>query len=146
MLSFERFWAQLLDLNSDYWDPPMPSSGKMPPMVGMKQKGRFGLMTRNDLERAIGESPYLQFLFGSSITDAIFFDMQPGSTEGPYAGPKGYYIIHLKTRTSPTNPLNLNEPKHIDLLKEDFVRREFVDYAHEALKKADVKGLEPLPM
>ena len=146
ILPFARFWAELVDLNSDYWDPPMPSSGKMPPMVGMKQKGRFGLMTRNDLERAIGESPYLQFLFGSSITDAIFFDMQTGSTEGPYAGPKGYYIIHLRTRTSPTNPLNINEPKHIDLLKEDFVRREFVKYAHEALEQADVKGLEPMPM
>ena len=140
-LSFDRYWAQLIDLESEYWDPPMPVQGKMPPMVGMKNKGRFGPKTRNDLERDIGESPYLQFIEGGSITDAIFFDIPIGSVAGPFKGPHGYYIVYLKSKTRPTNPLNVQDPKHLELLQEDYLRREFIQFAHEALDSAEVVGL-----
>jgi hypothetical protein len=55
---FERYWAEMMDLHSDYWDAPMPAEGKPPPMQGMKLKGRFGSQTRNDLERYVGETAY----------------------------------------------------------------------------------------
>lgn len=141
LLPFEQYWAQVLDLKSEYWDPPMPVSGKMPPMQGMKLKGRFGLNTRNDLERAIGESAYSHLINGYSITDTIFFDLDTGQVAGPYKGPFGYYIILLRTRTAPTSPLRLSEPKHIELLKEDYTKRRFIKYAQEALANAEVSGL-----
>ena len=67
--------------------------------------------------------------------------MEVGSVAGPFKGPHGYYLVHLKTRTRPTNPLNTRDPKHVDLLREDFLRREFIRYAHEALESAEVSGL-----
>jgi len=140
-LPFDRWWANLLDLNSEFWDPPMPASGKMPPMVGMKSKGRFGLKTRNDLERDIGESPYTHFLDGGSITDAIFFDMEPGEVSGPYKGPHGYYIVYLKSRTAPTNPLNVRDAKHLELLQQDFLRRKLVEFAHESARESEIVGI-----
>lgn len=140
-MPFDRFWAQLLDLESEFWDPPMPVSGKMPAMVGMKMKGRFGSKTRNDLERDLGESPFTQYLQGASVVDAIFFDLQPGEVQ-LYQGPHGYYLTYLKSRTPATNPLNPRDERHQELLVEDFLRRELVQYAHQALAEAEVHGLD----
>ncbi len=140
-LSFEEYWAELLDLHSDFWDPPMPTAGKMPSMVGMKLKGRFGPNTRNDLERDIGESPFVHMLTGNSVTDKIFFNMEVGTVAGPFIGPQGYYVVYLRSRSAPTNPLRTSEPKHMQLLREDYVRRNFVSFANECLAKAEVSGL-----
>lgn len=139
-MAWERYWSQLLDLNSEFWDPPMPVSGKMPPMVGMKLKGRFGAKTRNDLERDLGESPFTHFQSGGSVVDAAFFDLDVGDVE-LYKGPKGYYILYLKSRTPATNPLNPRDARHQELLTEDYLRRALVGYAHEALAEAEVHGL-----
>jgi hypothetical protein len=138
---FERYWAEMMDLHSDYWDAPMPAEGKPPPMQGMKLKGRFGSQTRNDLERYVGETAYSLFLTDSSVTDNIFFDMQVGTIAGPFRGPQGYYIVYLKNRSSPTNPLRRSEPRHMDLLRDDYVRRQFTHFAHTCLTKSEVRGL-----
>jgi hypothetical protein len=142
-LSFEEFWAQKLDYESEYWDPPMPVSGKMPAMVGMKNKGRFGgvSMTRNDMKRAIGESSFSHYLGNFAIVDAVFFDLEPGQVGGPYLGPKGYYIVYLKSRQPPTNPLNYRDERHLGMIREDFVRLKFTEYCHESLEQAEISGL-----
>ncbi|MDP6370866.1 MAG: hypothetical protein QF615_14755, partial [Planctomycetota bacterium] len=77
-------WAGMLDLHSEYWDPPMPASGKSPSMVGLKMKGRFTPKTRNDLEKALDGSGYQQFVYGRSLTNTIFQDMKPGEIGGPF--------------------------------------------------------------
>jgi len=140
-LAFDRYWGEMLDLHSEFWDPPMPATGRPISHVGMTFKGRFGENTRNDLERAISESPYYQLLTNRSIVDTIFFDMEPGSVAGPFEGPEGYYIVYLRRRSAVTNPLRPSEPKHVELLREDWLRREFITYAHKALEMAEVKGL-----
>ncbi len=138
---FERYWAEMLDLHSEYWDPPMPSSGKPPSMVGYKLKGRFGAQTRNDLERFVGETPFTAFLYNDQVTDKIFADMQVGSIAGPFRGPHGYYIVYLKNRSAATNPLRLSEPRHLELLQQDYLRRQFTAYAHQCLAGAEISGL-----
>lgn len=143
LLPFDRWWTDLLRQNSDYWDPPLPATGKQPPAIGLKNFGAFNEepMTRNDMKRAIGESEYEHFLANGALVDAIFFDMEPGTVAGPYRGPKGFYLVYLKGRTRPTNPLNLRTERHQQMIQEDWVRKAFQAYAHEALASAETSGL-----
>jgi hypothetical protein len=144
LISFEEFWSNLLDLKSEYWDPPLPVSGKMPPAMGLKNKGRFTgePTTRNDFRRFVGESPYTEYLHDLSVTDKIFFEMEPGTFDGPYKGAQGYYIVYLKQRLAPTNPIDPFEDRHFSMLTDDFARTSFQAYAHQALEEAEVSGLE----
>ena len=70
------FWSLLIDEYCGYWDPPQPEKGRPGSSVGYKQKGRFGERFRNDLQGMIGESPFLQFVHGFSITDFVFLEQQ----------------------------------------------------------------------
>ena len=143
LLPFDRWWSDFLRQNSEYWDPPLPATGKQPPAIGMKNFGAFNEepMTRNDMKRAIGESEYEHFLANGALVDTIFFDMEPGTVAGPYRGPKGYYIVYLKGRTRPTNPLNMRTDRHQQMIQEDWVRKAFQSYAHAALAEAETQGL-----
>ncbi|MEM9803614.1 MAG: peptidylprolyl isomerase, partial [Planctomycetota bacterium] len=140
---FDQWWTDFLRQNSEYWDPPLPATGKQPPAIGLKNFGAFNeeLMTRNDMKRAIGESEYEHFLANDTIIDRIFFDMEPGTVGGPFRGPKGYYIVYLRTRTPPTNPLNMRTERHAQMLQEDWIRKSFQAYAHEALAESTLSGI-----
>jgi hypothetical protein len=133
------FWTWKLDDHSEYWDPPPPENGKALE-VGLKKRGRFGLKYRNDLQGFVGETPYSHWVTGQSITDYTFFDQPEGTVAGPFKGPLGYYITRVQRRTPPTRPLRLDDPKHVDLLREDYVREAFVDYAKDAVAQASIKG------
>jgi len=43
-------------------------------------------------------------------------------------------------RTPPSRSLNLSEPKHLELLREDWFRWKFNQYSKEAAEKAEVQG------
>ncbi len=144
VLPFGRWWADFLRSNSEYWDPPLPVVGKAPPAIGLKNFGAFqdAPMTRNDMKRAIGESEYEHFLANDAIVDNIFFEMEPGTVAGPFRGPKGYYIVYLKSRSAPSNPLNIrSDERHRSMLQEDWIRKSFQAYAHTALDEATLSGL-----
>ncbi|MFN0009272.1 MAG: hypothetical protein ACKVXR_15315 [Planctomycetota bacterium] len=136
-----RFWTQLMDDHSEYWDPPAPNEpDKKISMVGMKMKGRFGPHYRNDLVTYVGETVYSEWVTGRSITDFVFYDQTEGSVAGPFRGPQGYYITRLLRRTPPNRSLNLSEPKHLELLRDDWLRWKFNQYTSEAVKMAEVRG------
>jgi hypothetical protein len=137
-----HFWTQMMDDHSEYWDPPAPEGpGAKGSDISMKRKGRFGPRYRNDLITFVGETYYTQWVTGTSITDYVFFDQTEGSVAGPFKGPMGYYLTRVMRRSPPTRPLNLSEPKHVDLLREDFLRAAFIQYSKEAVAKAQVTGL-----
>jgi hypothetical protein len=136
-----RFWSQMMDDHSEYWDPPAPNEpDKRVSMIGMKMKGRFGPHYRNDLNSFVGETYYSDWVSGTSITDYVFFDQTEGTVAGPFRGPQGYYITRVLRRTPPSRSLNLSEPKHLELLREDWFRWKFNQYSKEAVEKADIKG------
>jgi hypothetical protein len=136
-----RFWTQMMDDHSEYWDPPAPEGpGAKGSDISMKRKGRFGPRYRNDLITFVGETYYSQWATGNSITDYVFFDQAEGSVAGPFKGPLGYYLTRVLRRSPPTRPLNLSEPKHVDLLREDFLRTAFIEYAKEAVATAKITG------
>ena len=136
-----RFWSQLVDDNSEYWDPPPPEGpGKRQSDVAYKKKGRFGPKYRNDLIGFVGETPYSEWVTGECITDRMFFDQAESSIAGPFRGPLGYYLTRVNRRTPPSRPLNLSDPKHLGLLRDDYLRWAFIQYSREAVAKAQVSG------
>jgi hypothetical protein len=137
-----QFWDELVVEVSEYWDPPSPEGqGKRGSDVSMKNKGRFGPRYRNDLIGFVGETRYREFVTGFSITDFVFFDQAENTVAGPFKGPLGYYLTRVKRRTPPSRPLNLAEPKHVELLTDDWLRVAFGAYMREAVKGAKVQGL-----
>ena len=139
VLEPHAFWSQLIDNHCDFWDPPPPEVGRQS-AVAYKQLGRFGERTRNDLRSLMSESAYVNFLRGSLVTDEIFFEQPMGTVAGPFKGPFGYYLTKVLKRTPPQRPLNVNDERHIELLRDDWLRISFIDYAHEALAGAQAAG------
>lgn len=136
------FWTKMMDDHSEYWDPPPPEKGKSS-TVGMKNRGRFGLRYRNDLESYVGETHYLHWVSGRSVTDKAFYDIPEMTYDGPFKHPQGYVIVRVQRRLPPTYPLNPSDPKKLELLVDDYLRFAFVGYARDAVAKADVKGFKP---
>jgi hypothetical protein len=138
-----RFWTDMINEHSEYWDPPSPEGpGKRGSDIAMKNRGRFGLRYRNDLQGFVGETPYSHWVTGTSITDYVFAEQAENTVAGPIRGPQGYYITRVQRRTPPSRPLNLGDPKHVDLLKDDYVRSTFNTYAQEARAAATVQGFD----
>ena len=143
LVPFEQWWDDFLPANSDFWDPPLPVTGKGPPAYSLKNYGAFQdrPMTRNDMKRAIGESEYEHFLANDAVVDKMFGEIQQGAVGGPYRGPHGYYIIYLKSYQPPSQPLNVRREKHYGMLQEDWLRVNFREFCHEALNEATVSGV-----
>lgn len=142
LLGFYRWWTQLMDDNSEYWDPPPPEGqGNKQAMIGYKMKGRFGPRYRNDLLNVIEESDYTAWVDGVSVTDKAFYDIEVGTVSAPLKGPRGYYLIYVKKRNPPTSQLALANEAHRKLLLEDYLRTAFMDYSRDALAQAKVTGL-----
>lgn len=137
-----EYWSSLINDHSEYWDPPTPeNNGGKGSDIGMKKRGRFGLRYRNDLQGYVGETAYLHWVTGECITDRAFFDCPENQVIGPFKGPQGYYLVRVARRLPPTFPLNIAEPKKLELLKNDYLRAAFIEYTKEAVAKADVKGM-----
>lgn len=137
-----RFWTDLMNDHSGWWDPPMPENSKPPSEVIMKKKGRFGPRYRNDLEMVMLENKYRHWVTGFSITDAVFFDQPEGTVAGPYRATLGYYVTRVNKRTGPSRGLNFADPKHVKLVQDDYIKYEFVTYTADAIKMAEIKGLD----
>jgi hypothetical protein len=144
LLSFDQYWSNMLDLHSEFWDPPLPIKGKSAPDMGRKNRGRFQgePMTRNDYKRAMGESSYYYYLYdNTSVTDEVFEQLDQGAVGGPYVAPWGYYIVYLRNRLAPTNPLDMHNERHFNMAVEDYARSKFTGFAHEALAEAETSGV-----
>jgi hypothetical protein len=136
-----HFWTRMMDEHSEFWDPPPPEKGRAS-QVGMHNRGRLGEKYRNDLQGFLNETPYSHWVTGNSLTDTAFFDVPEGVVKGPFKGPLGYYLLRVNKRKPPTYPLNISEPKKLQLLKDDYLRVAFVDYSKEAVEKASVQGFD----
>ena len=140
-------WTRLMNEHCDYWDPPPPEShdGKVQKQsdIGYKKKGRFGPRYRNDLIAYVGETPYNEWVTGECITDHMFFDQAEGTVDGPFRGPLGWYLTRVIKRTPPSRPLNLEDPHHMQLLRDDYLRWSFDEYTKHAVARAKILGWKP---
>jgi len=135
-----RYWTDLMNDNSSWWDPPAPEGGKAPHEVVMKKKGRFGMRYRNDLEMVMLENKYRHWVNGFSATDAVFFDTPEGQVSGPFKCTMGFYVARVNKRTGPSRGLNFGDPRHVELVRDDYLKYELVSYTQKAIQNATIKG------
>lgn len=134
-----RYWTDLMNEFSDWWDPPSPENAHPTSELAYKKKGRFGERYRHDLEGVLGENKYKHWVNGFSITDQIFFEQQVGTVDGPFKAQLGYYVVRLNKRNPPSRTLNLADPKHVELVKDDFLKYELVRYTKEAVAQSKIE-------
>ena len=109
------------------------------PTLDLETEIRRGHRSRAWYERALRQELQFDRVF---LTDLIFFEQPVGTIGGPYRGPWGYYLTRVLGRKPEVRPLNLDDPRHLSLLRESWILTRFVEYAHEALRGTEVRGLE----
>ena len=131
-------WTAMLEQHSDFWDPPVATNAAQPQQPTRPDKGRFGSKNRNELVQALGESEFLMFVEGSSVADALFFDVEAGGLGGPWRGPFGYYIGLVKSRTPAKQAVTLDGDRYEDLIRQDLLSVRFNAFAQAMAKNAGI--------
>jgi hypothetical protein len=131
----EAEWTELMEAHSEFWDPPPPPYQPRGPDYRYQQ-GRFRERPWSALRHLLAESDYSQFLNGRLLTDEIFFQLPVGSITGPHRCHWGYCLIKVLDRIPPVRPLDLEKEHHRRLLRDDWIRTSFIEYAQEALRQA----------
>src|SRR5688572_23492058 len=110
-------------------------------------KGTFGNepQTRSQLLNCLMESDFRMFLYGPSVADYVFFEQKMGSIDGPFRGPKGYYIPRITGKTPPTRPLDLKDPVHREIVVYHYLKHVISTRAlamlADGLKSGEVSGI-----
>jgi hypothetical protein len=133
-------WDEVLEAYSEFWDPPVPV-GQPNMNNNLRNKGRIGLVNRNELLQRIDESDFSMFVEGAGLVDYVFFDQGEG-IDGPFKGPFGYYITRVVSRTPPTKEFSLAEPTQRDLVVQDYLSMRVNAWAQDLLENAKVEGLQ----
>jgi hypothetical protein len=134
-------WDELLEANSEFFDPPLQPGAPAPNASDLKNKGRFGLIHRNRLMQMLNESEYTAFVDGSSISDTVYYDQEVGTIDGPFLGLQGYYFTRVDARTPAKKPILLSDPNMRTMVLQDFLMQSFIGFSNEALANAEVVGL-----
>lgn len=126
-------WEAAIEKYSQWYEPPIPKSTADRSAQFSKNKGRFGFKNRNELLQQLGESDWSLFLYGSSVTDHVFFDAEVGVPTQPLRGPHGYYIAKVKQRTPPVSRINIaaGDGGHRLLVEQDFLTVRFNAYCQD---------------
>lgn len=121
------------EIQLEYSDYPESVIGSQ---MGMTQpdRGRFPMLSRNDLRNFLGESDYVDFLIGYSITDDIFFHAEPGAIYGPVRGSLGYYIYRVDSRQAPTKEVPTEgDERTMYTVNDDLLTAKFFAYVNKLL-------------
>jgi hypothetical protein len=139
-------WTAMLELHSEFWDPPLPEVGHKP-QFGFRFKGKFGQQTRGMLLSFLEEGEYRTFLYGQQIGDHVFFDQKIGTIDGPFRGAKGYYITRVTGRTPPSKPLDIKLPAHRQIIEYYYTRDRFHGRVRElfdaGVAAGTIQGVKP---
>lgn len=125
-------WKAVRELKSEFWDPPLPEVGNKP-MHGFRFKGALGEQTRNQLFTLLEENESINFTYGNTITDRIFYGAPLNETLGPWLGTRGYYIVRVTGRTPPVRPLDMSNDVHRKLVEDYYLKRTVYDRSQELL-------------
>lgn len=134
----KRPWGEVLDEYSEFYDPP--SADMASPTY--RAKGRFRGKQRNVLLTLLGESECWQFLNGSTLTDYIFFEQEPGTVGQPVRGPFGYYIPRLLRRSPSPETLDMDDELLITLAEQDYTLLRLTEYVQNLIDNSEVYGLQ----
>jgi hypothetical protein len=104
--------------------------------VNDEKRGRLGFLPLNQLKQQLRESEYTQLLDGFSVSHYLFFDAAVGQAHGPIAGPDGWFIARINTRTPPRKKIDVKNEKERELVREDFVNYRFFQWANEVIARS----------
>ena len=101
-----------------------------------EKKGRLGLLPLNQLRQQLRESEFTQLLDGFSLAEFLFFEGEVGKTIGPIAGPDGWFIARINTRTPARRKIDVKVERERELVREDFLTTRFLQWAGGVISKA----------
>lgn len=104
--------------------------------VNDEKRGRLGFLPLNQLKQQLRESEYTQLLDGFSVSNYLFFDAAVGKTHGPIAGPDGYFVARINSRTPPRRKIDVKNEKERELVREDYLNHRFFEWANEIIGKS----------
>jgi hypothetical protein len=126
-------WQELLERYSDF-PASVPADERLSEFPG-PDRGRFRGIQRNVLLAQLGESEYGLFLWGSSITDSIFFEQEVNALGQPMRGPYGWYLPRLIRRTKPLRHASVREELEQALVEEDYLLCHLNAFAQELVRR-----------
>jgi len=133
----EGFWSALLDEQSGWWDPPLPDQETATEFRAVERKhGRFGALDAGRWLEMLELTRLEQWLRGSTALDAILRDAPIGELSGPFEHVYGQLLVRVRSRTAPTQPLDLADPQHRGVLASDLLDEEFRAYTRRAVERA----------
>ncbi|MEO6598173.1 MAG: hypothetical protein ABIP94_25800 [Planctomycetota bacterium] len=100
-----------------------------------EKHGRLGLLPLNQLRQQLRESEFTELLDGFSLSDFLFFDAEVGKTIGPIAGPDGWFIARVNTRTPARRQIDVKVERERQLISEDYVTSRFFQWANQIVAK-----------
>ncbi|MCA8973887.1 MAG: hypothetical protein KDC98_04160 [Planctomycetes bacterium] len=104
--------------------------------VNDEKRGRLGFLPLNQLKQQLRESEYTQLLDGFSLSHTLFFEAEVGKTHGPIAGPDGYFIARINSRTPARRKVDVKVEKERELVREDYINYRFFEWANEVIARA----------
>ena len=132
-------WKDAVEQFSDFYDAPVPTNQTSE--LTLNNKGRFRAIARNDLMKRLEESAFSAFVYGESLTDAIFFDIPVGDIQAPVRGPYGYYVVKLFSRGGPKRMLDIENPDHRELIEQDFVATRLERFVRTLVENNEILGI-----
>lgn len=101
-----------------------------------EKRGRLGFLPLNQLKQQLRESEYTQLLDGFSVAHYLFFEAEVGKTHGPIAGPDGYFIARINSRTPPRRKVDVKSEKERELVTEDYINHRFFQWANDVIGRS----------
>ncbi|MCA8947901.1 MAG: hypothetical protein KDE27_00265 [Planctomycetes bacterium] len=116
------------------FDDALMESGEF--FANDEKRGRLGFLPLNQLKQQLRESEYTQLLDGFSVSHFLFFEAEVGKTHGPIAGPDGYFIARINSRTPPRRKIDVKSEKERELVTEDYINYRFFQWANDVIGRA----------
>lgn len=104
-----------------------------------EKRGRLGFLPLNQLKQQLRENEFTQLHDGFSISHHLFFDAEVGTIVGPIAGPDGYFVARINSRTPARRKVDVNGEKERELVREDYVTYRFFEWANGVIAKAKIE-------
>lgn len=101
-----------------------------------EKRGRLGFLPLNQLKQQLRENEFTTLHDGFSISDHLFFDAEVGTIVGPIAGPDGYFIARINSRTPARRKIDVTNEKERELVREDYISHRFFDWANEVIGRS----------
>lgn len=101
-----------------------------------EKRGRLGFLPLNQLKQQLRENEFTTLHDGFSISDHLFFDAEVGTIVGPIAGPDGYFIARINSRTPARRKIDVTSEKERELVREDYISHRFFDWANEVIGRS----------